>query len=600
MKIKIHLFLVLFLVSSLPGFANVYFVAPYGFDGNSGTLSSPFYTIQLALNKVNAGDTVYLRGGIYSLSATLTTKSSGYGGKYICMWAYQGENVILDFSGETYASASRGMNLTANYWYIKGLKFYNAGDNGLYISGGYNIVENCEFAYCKDTGLQISNGGNYNYIHNCDAYQNNDPATGGQNADGIDAKLDAGPGNVFRGCRCFDNADDGFDCYQTSYEVVFDSCWSFHNGYNLWNIQNFTGNGNGFKLGGNFVPGPHVVTNCVSFDNMVKGFDQNNNTAGVKLFNCTSFRNGTYDFSFPTPPSVGVDSLVNDLSYMGVLGVHLEANAISEHDTWNTGYQVTSNPFVNIDTAFARVPRLSSGYLPSTTFLRLDSTSTLIDTGLYVGIKYLGKAPDLGAFEYGSETFNTQVLSLSAVNSMLNVTLNWNVSLENGNSGWEIERAFISNGSPSVWQDVGFQPSLGDTAGKRSYSFNDAAPYFSTYFYRLKQISNTGEIVYSNTIAVTINESIPVATDSLPILVFPNPTNDYINIQFYASPSQTITIVLYNTLGQLMKVIVNNWTYSSGGVNNILYDTRALQAGVYYIRFLTDDGIKNTVKFVKE
>jgi hypothetical protein len=37
--------------------------------------------------------------------------------------------------------------------------------------------------------------------------------------------------------------------------------------------------------------------------------------------------------------------------------------------------------------------------LPDIDFLRLKSTSDLIDKGVYVDRAYLGKAPDLGAFE---------------------------------------------------------------------------------------------------------------------------------------------------------------------------------------------------------
>ena len=387
------------------------YVSPLGNDTTgTGSITNPYRTIQKALTYAYADSTIFLRDGIYNFSSTLKMNRSGSQGKYIKLWAYPGEHPILDFSSEPYSSSSRGVTISVNYIYIKGLVIRNAGDNGVYITGGYNIIENCQIYNNKDTGLQISSGGNNNYIYNCDAYGNNDPATNGQNADGIDVKLDAGPGNVLRGCRVFDNADDGYDCYQTSYQVIFDSCWAFHNGYNLWNIPNFTGNGNGFKLGGNFVPGPHRVTNCVSFDNVIKGFDQNNNTAGVTLYNCTSFRNGTYNFSFPTAPASGYgeDTLKNNVSYEGGWNksagsggdAHLNSACILEANSW-VGFSVSDTDFVSLDTSLTRVQRLQDGTIPVTNFLRLNPNSSLVDAGVDVGISFNGKAPDLGAFESG-------------------------------------------------------------------------------------------------------------------------------------------------------------------------------------------------------
>ena len=394
----------LFLASGAAAAQTTVYVSPDGSDSNPGTVNLPYQTIAKAMSGVVAGTTIYLGGGTYPLNTTLGAGVSGTAGNYINLWAYPGEKPTLDFSGESYAPSSRGIELKRNYWYLKGLTIKNAGDNGIFISGSHNIVENCSVSYCKDTGIQISSGGSYNYIHNCDAFDNNDPATGGQNADGIDVKLDGGPGNVLRGCRVYDNADDGYDCYGTPNRVVFDSCWAFHNGYNLWNIPGFTGNGNGFKLGGADSVGPHIVMNCVSFDNTVKGFDQNNNMAGIVLYNCTAYRNGTYNFSFPEAPKVGVDTLMNDLSLDAVQGdARIVAGAVQDSNSWQ-GHNVTAADFLSLDTSLARLQRLADGSLPSTTLFRLAPGSALIDAGIDIGFPFTGKAPDVGAFESGTGT----------------------------------------------------------------------------------------------------------------------------------------------------------------------------------------------------
>ena len=107
----------------------------------------------------------------------------------------------------------------------------------------------------------------YNYVLNCDAYRNADPATGYENADGFSCKLYAGEGNHYYGCRAWENCDDGWDCYQTDYEIVIENCWTWHNGDpSLWGFSSFNGDGNGFKLGGASTYCPITPRNSVALN----------------------------------------------------------------------------------------------------------------------------------------------------------------------------------------------------------------------------------------------------------------------------------------------------------------------------------------------
>ncbi len=374
------------------------YVSPDGDDSNPGTIDKPIKSIGFAIRKAYPDTTIYLRGGVYYLTTTLHTSRDGTSGHYIKLSAYPGEHPILDFSKQSYSTSSRGLELSNDYWYLKGITIRYAGDNGIHVSGGYNIVEDCIFYGNKDTGLQISNGGHDNYIHDCDSYKNYDSATHGENADGFACKLNNGAGNKFVGCRSYANADDGWDFYESQYATILDSCWAFSNGYNIWNDSDYQGDGNGFKVGGNYVAASHIVTNCVAFYNKGKGFDQNHNTAGVKIFNCTGYHNGK-NFSFPEKPVTGVDSLVNDLSYDA--GISIKGGAIQESDSWN-GFDVSASDFISLDTSLATAPRMANGSLPNNGLLHLAKGSLLIDAGIDVGLTFSGKAPDIGAFEYGN------------------------------------------------------------------------------------------------------------------------------------------------------------------------------------------------------
>ena len=275
------------------------YVSTAGSDTSAGTIDAPLKTIAKAMSLVKAGDTVYVRGGRYALTSTITLPKSGTSSAMYYLFAYHDERPFLDFSAMAISGSNRGINLNRSYWYIKGFDIWKAGDNGMIISGSNNIVENCSFSENSDTGVQLGGGASNNSILNCDSFFNVDPSQG--NADGFSPKLDVGTGNYFYGCRSWQNSDDGCDGYlrpSDSVFTTFENCWTFHNGY-LKSGAASIGNGNGFKMGGgdnsNADSLRHNMTlkNCLAFDNRVKGFDQNNNRGSMTLLNCTSFRNGT-------------------------------------------------------------------------------------------------------------------------------------------------------------------------------------------------------------------------------------------------------------------------------------------------------------------
>src|SRR5262249_10778602 len=116
--------------------AKEYYVAPTGgSDLNSGTILAPFASITAGIAAALSGDAPYLRRGTFNLTSTIKIQSkSGTSTAPIRLWAYQDEQPILDFSGQSESSSSRGIqiNNSANYWQLKGLTIQHAGDNGLY------------------------------------------------------------------------------------------------------------------------------------------------------------------------------------------------------------------------------------------------------------------------------------------------------------------------------------------------------------------------------------------------------------------------------------------------------------------------------------
>jgi hypothetical protein len=413
-------------------FSSSYYVAPAGDDSSDGSIDKPFKTIAKALQLLQPGQRIYLRAGIYSLTSKITLSGTGSSAGYYGIWGYPGENCILDFSG---APSSYGVYITGSFWYVKNLEVRHAPSSGIRITGNSNIIERCSIHDNGDAGLYIGiNKGTavntdgslaaWNQVVNCDSWLNYDPygSTGdGGNADGFACKLNAGKGNVFRGCRSWENSDDGWDLYLTNFPVTMENCWTWRNGdpssFNRPDAAAaWSGNGNGFKVGGGSAAksneyvshARHVLRNCIAFDTKYgnssseRAFDRNNNMSGVLMYNCLAF-DSTVGFSFGTQPDDGTHhTLVNCVAYNCATNISLSSDAIQTCNSWNIpGLTISSSDFTSLLVSYAKAARSSDGSLPGG-FANLAKGSVLIDKGTtYDGMlnAVIGTGPDLGPFE---------------------------------------------------------------------------------------------------------------------------------------------------------------------------------------------------------
>jgi hypothetical protein len=408
--------------------ATTYYVATNGNDSYSGTSTNqPFATPQKAvtLSTLTAGDLIYIRGGTYNLGTQVKPGKNGSAVAYIRLWAYPGELPVLDFATMA-AGSTKALDVRKDYWHVKGFEVKNAPDSGIFVGGYSNIVEGCVVHDCGNDGVILGSTSvktTNAFILNCDSYRNYGGGDG-NNGDGFAAKSGCGPGNVFRGCRSWYNSDDGWDFYDNvSNTVVLLNCWAFHNGTNLWNANPFSGNGNGFKLGGAGTHARHVLKNCLAFDNHKKGFDYNNSTGGHTMVNCTGFRNLAENYKFPVVPTDGTNVFKNDVAYLGG-GVDIVAGSVQASNSW-PGFTVTAADFVSLDASLAFAPRNADYSLPTNGLARLAASSQLIDQGVDVGLPYRGPAPDLGAYEAGGPArFGTSPGDLQRTGSGFQLRLN--------------------------------------------------------------------------------------------------------------------------------------------------------------------------------
>lgn len=415
-----------------PTATNTIYISPDGNDQTGdGTEAKPWFDLQKAINAATPGTHIICRGGTYKQKVqsdgkfTVRIKNSGTAAAPIIIRCYDGEQPVFDFvDGLTNERVGeRGITITGDHWWLFGLHITHAADNGIKLEGSYNRIERCEFSYNLDSGIQLGFGHKfsdtfpgvsqndgthcaYNDIIDCDSHHNCDyDANYGSDADGFACKMHNGIGNRFIRCRSWRNSDDGWDLYETDYDVVLAECWQWSSGVasdHLWvkdyvtksSSMSFSGNGNGIKLGGNGTGGSskgiHYAFNCIAFGNnngsSVKGFDCNSHQGGHVLVGCLAFDN-SYDYMFESGGSQANTKYYNNVCLgkqeidvgsddYNALAAAMQKNGWSNHLTTGVG----TDDYLSLEEDDALRPRDIYGGLPRK-FGRLASDSKMIDAG---------------------------------------------------------------------------------------------------------------------------------------------------------------------------------------------------------------------------
>jgi len=380
----------------------IYVVTPDGKDASAGTNESPLRTIAAAIEVVEPGDTIVVRGGTYVCSRTIHIDKSGEQGNPIRLVAYPGEVPVLDFA----EAKGDSVFISGAYWHIKGLAITRAR-RPIQIHGSgahHNILEQVSAFANQFSGIHLTTDGPaHNIILNCDSYRNFDPQYNGQSADGFGVAWNVGRGNILIGDRSWNNSDDGYDLGRNKNIVRLERCYSWSNGVNIWNHPFFVGNANGFKLGGG--GGRHVLISCLAWGHSLSGATLNGNTSGVVFRNCTFWDNDTnYFFEWTGWLKEAREGCVfsNNISYNGHSRDKINPGANSQFNSWDAdlGLTLTDDDFLSLDDSAMTQPRNPDGSIPQNNFLKLAPGSAAIDSGADIGMPFVGKRPDLGAFEY--------------------------------------------------------------------------------------------------------------------------------------------------------------------------------------------------------
>jgi len=311
--------------------------------------------------------------------------------------------------------------------------------------------------------------------------------------------------------------------------------------------------------------------------------------------------NGLYFASVPddidgdirnmTTPDIGADE------YIYVFLISAPTNLVAIPDTFTVDLSWQDNS--NNELGFV-IERKDGDSLSINPFIPIDTVGTdvinYLDTGLsanttYTYRVYAYSTEGNSAYSNLAEATTFIPVELTSFTAEINgrdVMIKWETATETNNQGFDIERK-----TDSEWEKIGFKDGKGSTTEPTDYSFVDKFTYKSykgTITYRLKQMDFDGTYEYSNEIEVDADFT---PKEYTLYQNYPNPFNPTTTIKFSLPFESNVRISVYNILGELVNVVVDE--LKEVGFHNYVWNASNLASGIYIytIDAKAVDGSKN-------
>ena len=206
--------------------ARVFYVSVSGSDSNPGSQSQPWRSIQKAAKSLVAGDTVYVRGGVYNESVRIS--NSGTQSQPIRFLAYPGETPVIDGNNYQLPTVYWGvlLEISGNYIQVSGLEIRYSNWMGVVLSGQHDLASNMNVHHSRETGMLVS--GDYGIVENSRVWQNanrnetNTPYGQGGWATGLSAARHPNYA-VLRGNTIYNNWGEGLSTFEANGTVMEDN-----------------------------------------------------------------------------------------------------------------------------------------------------------------------------------------------------------------------------------------------------------------------------------------------------------------------------------------------------------------------------------------
>ena len=158
---------------------NVYYVAEDGDDSNKGTFKQPWKTIQYAVNKLDAGDTLNIKAGTYSEQITISNSGNPF--NHIVIKNIEKNDIYNNTKDGVYMDANSMKKFGYNT--IMENNIYNNGQNGIMFAGQHhclvfkNVIHDNGWNFNLETEANALHGiyimlADYNIIYDNKMYSN--------------------------------------------------------------------------------------------------------------------------------------------------------------------------------------------------------------------------------------------------------------------------------------------------------------------------------------------------------------------------------------------------------------------------------------------
>ncbi|HZW40196.1 MAG TPA: T9SS type A sorting domain-containing protein [Ignavibacteriaceae bacterium] len=226
------------------------------------------------------------------------------------------------------------------------------------------------------------------------------------------------------------------------------------------------------------------------------------------------------------------------------------------------------------------VPTVEGGGTPKVTFPLVGNgvAGDPVNIGM-VAIRQGSGAPPSGSID-GIRVSNVfdfvpvELTSFTAIAKENSVQLNWSTATELNNFGFDVEKSLDNKN----WNKISFVNGNGTSTTIKHYSVIDKDVKSNKYYYRLKQIDNNGSFEYSKTIEVNLAKSLTFNLAQN----YPNPFNPSTVIAFSVPTSENVKLTVYNSIGQAVKVLVND--YKEAGSYKVTFNASDIPTGIYFYK----------------
>jgi hypothetical protein len=174
------------------------------------------------------------------------------------------------------------------------------------------------------------------------------------------------------------------------------------------------------------------------------------------------------------------------------------------------------------------------------------------------------------------------------------VTLTWVTEWEINNSGFDIERANVTQSGIEGWNKIAFVQGKGTSNISNGYFFKDEKLKAGTYRYRLKQIDYNGNFEYfqlNSDVQIIPPKNFEMSQN------YPNPSNPKCRINFEIPVNGKVNIKVYDLLGREVITLLDETREAD--YYTIEFDGSNLASGVYFYRITAEDQGEKFTKTMK-